>query len=74
MSTLVEIQDAVTQLSPDEQKALRIWLESHACPDVTPADEAQLLHSLDEAVSELNAGKGVSIIEARRRIGSWAAR
>jgi len=74
MSTLVEIQDAVARLSSSEKKALQLWLNSQAEPEMTARDEQCLLRSLDEAMSDIGAGKGVSIDDVRKRLGSWAAK
>lgn len=73
MSTLIEIQDAVAHLPSNEKKALQIWLNSQAEPEMTDQEDQRLLRSLDEAVRDIDAGKGVSMDEARRLIGSWAA-
>ena len=74
MSTLAEIQDAVAQLPRAERKALQIWLNSQAEPEMSAEEEARLLRSLDEAIRDIDAGKGVAIDEVRQRVGSWAAR
>lgn len=74
MSALVEIQEAVTHLSSDERKALQLWLNSQAEPELTAQDEQRLLRSLDEAIRDIDGGKGVSIDEVRQRVGSWAAK
>jgi hypothetical protein len=74
MSTLVEIQDAVAQLPDNEKKALQLWLNSQAEPKMSAQEEEQLLRSLDEAMRDIDAGKGVTIDEVRKRVGSWAAR
>lgn len=74
MSTLIEIQDAVAQLPSNEKKALQLWLNSQAEPEMTAQEEQRLLRSLDEAMRDIDAGKGVSIDEARKRVGSWAAK
>ena len=74
MSTLVEIQDAVVRLPNNERKALQLWLDSQAEPEMTAQEERQLLRSLDEAVRDLDAGKGVPLDEVRKRVVSWAAR
>ena len=74
MSTLIEIQEAVAQLPGVEKKALRLWLDSQAEPDLSAAEEERLLRSLDDAGRDIDTGKGVSIDEARQRVGSWAAR
>jgi len=74
MSTLVEIQDAVTHLPRREREALQLWLNSQNEPLLTAQEEQRLLRSLDEAVRDIDAGKGVPLDEARQRIGSWAAK
>lgn len=74
MSTLVEIQDAVTHLPKPERKALQVWLDSQAEPGITPREEAELLRSLDAAAHDLDAGKGVPLAEVRNRVSSWAAK
>jgi hypothetical protein len=74
MSTLVEIQDAVAHLPSIERKALQVWLNSQDEPDLTPQEEQRLLRSLDDAIHDIDAGKGVPLEEVRKRVGSWAAR
>ena len=74
MSTLVEIQDAVNHLPGRERKALQLWLNSMAEPDMTAQEEESVSRSLDEAVRDVDAGKGVSIDEIRKRVSSWAAK
>ena len=74
MSTLVEIQEAITKLRDDEKSALSIWLHSQNAPEMTVEDEQRLLRSLDEAIRDVDAGKGVSIEDARKLVASWAAR
>ena len=74
MSTLTEIQEAVTRLGVDEKKALLLWLNSQTAPELRAEDEQRLLRSLDEAIRDVNAGKGVSIEDARKLVPSWAAK
>jgi hypothetical protein len=74
MSTLVEIQDAVAHLPNNEKKALQVWLNSQAEPELTTPEEQRLLHSLDEAVRDVDAGKGVPINDVRKRVAAWAAK
>jgi predicted transcriptional regulator len=74
MSTLAEIQDAISQLSEREQAALAAWLDSRRTLSLNIQDEESLLRSLDEATRDINAGKGVPIEEVRRRVASWAAK
>jgi predicted transcriptional regulator len=72
MTTLAEIQDAISQLSDRERAALAAWLDSRQASNIE--EEEVLLRSLDEATRDINAGKGVPIEEVRRRVGSWVAR
>ena len=74
MSTLVEIQDAVARLPNDERKALQLWLNSQSEPLLSTQEEQRLLRSLDEAIRDIDAGKGLPLGEVRQRIGSWAAK
>ena len=74
MSTLAEIQEAVTRLHDDERKALSLWLNSQTAPELSAADEQQLLRSLDEAIRDVDAGQGVPIEDVRKLIPSWVAK
>lgn len=74
MSTLVEIQDAVAQMSSKEKQALQLWLNSQTEPEMTAQEEQHLLRSLDGAMRAIDAGKGVSIDDVRKQVGSWAAK
>ena len=73
MSTLVEIQDAVTRLPVGERKALQLWLNSLTEPELTVEEERRLLRSLDEALRDIDAGKGVPLDDVRKRVASWAS-
>ena len=57
MSTLVEIQEAITKLRDDEKSALSIWLHSQNAPEMTVEDEQRLLHSLDEAIRDVTPAR-----------------
>ncbi|HXI70750.1 MAG TPA: hypothetical protein VNN22_10390 [Verrucomicrobiae bacterium] len=74
MRTLVEIQDAVAQLPGDERKALQMWLNSQGESGLTAPEEQRLLRSLNEAVRDIDAGKGVPINDVRKRVASWASK
>jgi len=74
MTTLAEIQDAISQLSDREQAALAAWLDSRRTSSLELQDEESLLRSLDEATRDIDAGKGVPIDEVRRRVASWVAK
>jgi hypothetical protein len=74
MSTLVEIQDAVAHLPGNERKALQVWLNSQGESVLSALEEKKLLRSLDEAVRDIDAGKGVAISDVRKQVASWAAK
>lgn len=74
MSALIEIQEAITRLRENERRALTAWLNSQTIPEMTSEDEQRLLHSLDDAMRDVDAGKGVSLEDARKLVASWAAR
>jgi hypothetical protein len=74
MSTLVEIQAAVSKLGGDEKKALALWLESQFEPELSGHEEEKLLASLDHAIQDVDAGRGSSIEDVRRRVASWATK
>jgi hypothetical protein len=74
MSTLVEIQEAVTKLRDDEKTALSLWLNSQSAPAMSAQEEQRLLHSLDEAIREVDAGKGVALKDAHKLVASWVAK
>ena len=74
MSTLMEIQEAVAKLHDDEKAALSLWLNSQAAPAINAQEEQQLLRSLDEAMREVDAGRGVSLTDAHQLVASWATK
>jgi hypothetical protein len=74
MSTLVEVQEAVAQHPSNEKQALQLWLNFQTESEMTAQEEQRLFRSLDEAVRDIDAGKGVSMDEVRKHVGSWAAR
>ncbi|HWN96605.1 MAG TPA: hypothetical protein VNT99_16365 [Methylomirabilota bacterium] len=74
MSTLMEIQEAVTKLPDADKKALSLWLNSQTAPEMSAEEEQQLLRTLDEAIRDVDAGKGVPMQDARKLVASWAAK
>ncbi len=74
MSTLAEIQDAVTKLPDSDKQALSLWLNSQTAPDLGPEEEQRLLRTLDEAIRAVDAGGGVPLEDARKLVASWAAK
>jgi len=70
----MEIQDAVTKLRDEERAALSLWLNSQATPAMSAPEEQQLLRSLDDAIRDVDAGKGVPLADAHNLVASWAAK
>ncbi len=68
MSTITEIQEAITRLRADEKTALAAWLQSQEEPVMSEAEEAVLLASLDKAAAQLDAGKVIPIDRVREDI------
>ena len=74
MSTLAEIQEAVTKLRQDEKKALSLWLNSQTTLEMSAEEEQKLLRSLDEAIHDVETGRGVPMEDVRKLVSSWAAK
>ena len=74
MSTVIEIQEAVEKLSPKDQAALTVWLQSREEPILSKEEEAALLASLDKASAQLDAGHGVPLATVRERVAKWASK
>jgi predicted transcriptional regulator len=74
MSTLAEIQEAISHLPAKEKSALAAWLQSQEEPILSADEEAALLASLDEAMAQLDAGEGVPIARVREMVSQWATR
>lgn len=70
MSSLAEIQDAVSKLPENEKKALSLWLDSQIGSDLTAAEEEAVVRSLDETMRDVDAGKGVPIEDVRKLVRS----
>ena len=62
MSTLPEIQEAITRLPEEERRALSAWLDSQNPKALSPGDEDKLLRSLDQALRDIDNGKGIQSI------------
>ncbi|MBL9218632.1 MAG: hypothetical protein JNG82_09105 [Opitutaceae bacterium] len=63
MTKLVEIQDAIAALSPQEQAALIKWLMEEESPE--------MLVAIDEADRSFAAEGGVETEEVRRNLKQW---
>ena len=65
VTKLAEIQNAILQLDPKEQQALRHWLGETA--EETP----EMLAAIDEGLRSLTAEGGMPIEQARRHLRQW---
>lgn len=71
MSTITEIQQAITRLAPNERSALVVWLRSQDEMRMSESEEAALLAALDKAADELDDGRGVPVARVREMVGQW---
>jgi hypothetical protein len=74
MSTLLEIQEAITHLNVEEKSAFSLWLNSQIPLNLTTTEEDVLLRSFDAAARDLSAGKGVPLDEVRKQMRSWVTK
>ena len=65
MSGLAEIQEAIIGLPQNERLAQVEWLIAQNSPVLDADDEKVLLKSLDDAIRNLDSGKGISISEVQ---------
>jgi len=66
MSTVAEIETAIEQLSPEQQRALADWLSARLMPE-TPA----MLAALDVGIRSLETEPTMPVEEVRRKIKAW---
>jgi hypothetical protein len=74
MSTMTQIQEAISRLPANEKSALAAWLQSQEEPIMSREEEAALLARLDKAAVELESGKGVPLERVREKIRGWAGK
>jgi len=74
MSTIKEIQAAISRLPEKEKSALSAWLQSQDEPVLSRSEEAALLARLDKAAAELDAGEGVPLERVREKIRGSAGK
>jgi len=74
MSTITQIQEAISRLPANEKSALVAWLQSQEESIMSREEEAALLARLDKAAAQLNAGEGVPLDRVREKIRGWAGK
>jgi hypothetical protein len=70
MSTVQEIQEAITQLPEEARISLLQWIHSHEEADA-PADDPELLRQAQEGARQLDAGQGITLDQARLLTSKW---
>ncbi len=73
MSTVQEIQEAITQLPEEARIRLLQWIHSHEEAEVS-ADDPELLRQAQEGAGQLDAGQGITLDQARRLTSKWTTR
>ena len=66
MTKLVEIQDAILHLPPQEREALRSWL------DDSEEETPEMLAFIDEGLRSLATEAVIPIEEVEKKIRRWA--
>jgi hypothetical protein len=66
MTKLVEIQEAILHLPPQERESLRQWL------DGTEEETPEMLAAIDEGLSSLREKGVIPLEEVRKKIPLWA--
>jgi hypothetical protein len=61
MSTVAEIEAAISKLSPQDFAQLRDW--------ILEKEDAETVAAFAEAEAELERGEGLSVEEARKQLG-----
>lgn len=66
VSTVQEIQEAITQLPEEARVALLQWINSE-----DGVEDPELVKQAEEGARQLDAGQGISIDEARKLTSRW---
>lgn len=56
------------------EESASLWLDSQTEPEMSVQEEQRLLRSLDEAMRDLDAGKGMPMENVRKQVAAWAAK
>jgi hypothetical protein len=70
MSTIAEIEAALSHLPPEQMRAVGDWIDERLFPDETPA----MLAALDEGIRSLESEPTVPAEEVRRKIKGWTTK
>ncbi len=72
MSTVQEIQNAITGLP--EQERLRLYSWIHSQEEEALGDDPETQREAEEGARQLDAGQGVSLDEARKLASKWTTK
>jgi hypothetical protein len=72
VSTLQEIQAAVTSLSKPEELKLIAWIHSRHAHDGD--DDPELAASIERGTRQLDAGEGIPLQEVRKLARTWTSK
>jgi predicted transcriptional regulator len=72
VSTVQEIQQAITQLPETQQLELMHWMYTQHGADIE--DEAALIAEAEEGERQIRAGKFVTLDEARKLTRTWTTK
>ena len=73
MSTVQEIQEAITQLPEEARMTLLQWIHSQEEAEQL-ADDPELLRQAEEGARQLDAGQGITLEQARRMTSQWTTK
>ena len=70
MSTVQEIQEAITQLPEEARMTLLQWI--HSQEESEPlADDPELFRQAEEGARQLDEGQGITLDQARKMSSQW---
>jgi predicted transcriptional regulator len=72
VSTVQEIQDAITHLSEAQRLELMQWMYSRH--ELGSEDEAALIAEAEEGERQIKAGKFLTLEEARKQARTWTTK
>jgi len=72
VSTVQEIQSAITRLPEEGRLALLQWIHSQESEPL--ADDPELLRQAEEGARQLDAGQGITLEQARRLASQWTTK
>jgi hypothetical protein len=73
MSTVQEIQEAITQLPEEARMSLLQWIHSQG--ETEPfSDDPELLQQAEEGARQLDAGHGITLEQVRRMTSQWTTK